>query len=284
MGFTHVELGYDTRLELIPGIQKMVEEKAVVINSVHNFCPIPMGAHRGHPELFTFGDPDIRVREQAIKHTTRTLELAAELGARVAVSHSGNIKMPRFTEELLDICEQGKQFGKRYDKTLLKAQIQREKKGRKQFELLCQCVERLIPVMQRTGVQLALEILPTWEALPTELEFEELFRRFGSEHLRYWHDMGHAQIRQNLGFTNHERWLDRLQPHLAGMHVHDVVPVGYDHAMPGQGKIDYTIFKRFAELDIVRVIEPTPRTKREDIIRGLAHVKEIWEAPSTEEE
>ena len=34
LGFTHVELGYDTRLELIPGIQTMVEQKAVRVREL----------------------------------------------------------------------------------------------------------------------------------------------------------------------------------------------------------------------------------------------------------
>ena len=43
-------------------LRAMVEQKAVRVVSVHNFCPVPIGAPRGHPELFTFADPDDRVR------------------------------------------------------------------------------------------------------------------------------------------------------------------------------------------------------------------------------
>ena len=69
-----------------------------------------------------------------------------------------------------------------------------------------------------------------WEALPTEVEMFELLREFGSRRLRYWHDMGHGQIRENMGFINQVRWLEKLQPHLAGMHVHDVARPACDHA------------------------------------------------------
>ena len=37
LGFDAVELGYDTRLELVEGIQARVAEGAVRIDSVHNF-------------------------------------------------------------------------------------------------------------------------------------------------------------------------------------------------------------------------------------------------------
>jgi GDPmannose 4,6-dehydratase len=66
-------------------------------------------------------------------------------------------------------------------------------------------------------VVLGIENLPTWEAMPTELEFEAIFRRFGDRHIRYWHDLGHGQIRQNMGFINHERWLDMKKALITGI-------------------------------------------------------------------
>ena len=35
--------GYDTRVDLVAGIQRMVREKAVRVVSLHNICPVPMG-------------------------------------------------------------------------------------------------------------------------------------------------------------------------------------------------------------------------------------------------
>lgn len=276
LGFTHVELGYDTRVDLLPGIRRLVEEKTVSIDSVHNFCPVPMTAHRGHPEIFTFGHPDRRIRELAVTHTAETIRFAAEIGARVVVTHCGNIDMRRYTETLVSLCEQREQFTPRYEKLKLKLQVKREKKAPKQLSYWYQCLEQLIPVLQQTGVVLAMENLPTWEAIPTEAEIEMALNHFQSPHLKYWHDMGHGQIRENLGLINVERWLERLEPHLAGMHVHDVLPPGRDHVMPPRGAMDFSRYKRSANLNIVRVIEPTPRTPPEDIREALAHLKEVW--------
>ena len=82
LGIDHVELGYDTRRDLIPGVQSMVEQGAVSVDSVHNFCPVPMTVSRGHPEIYTFADRDPRVRQQAVRHTTTTIRFAAEVGAK----------------------------------------------------------------------------------------------------------------------------------------------------------------------------------------------------------
>jgi cytochrome c len=47
------------------------------------------------------------------------------------------------------------------------------------------------------------------------------------------------------GFINQERWLERLQPHLIGMHLHDVEPPAKDHLMPPRGRINFARLKRF---------------------------------------
>lgn len=276
LGFTHLELGYDLRLELVPGVQAMLKRGAVKVDSLHNFCPVPLGASRGHPELYTLASPDERERQSAIQHTSRTLRFAAEVGAKVVVTHAGNVDMPMVSPDLFELILAGEQGSPRFEKLKLKMQLTRDRKAPRQFDHLCRGLEQLMPVLEETRVKLAIENLPTWEAFPTEVEFEELMRRFGNRHLRYWHDLGHGQIRQNLGLINHERWLERLQPHLAGMHVHDVAPPATDHVMPPHGHIDFTRFQRFAASDIVRVIEPSSRTPAEEIVEALKFLKDCW--------
>lgn len=281
LGFDRIELGYDLRQDLVPGVRKAAEEMPGLIESLHNFCPVPLGVPRGHPELWTLADPDPRARRNAIEYTSRTIRFAAELGANVVVMHSGNIKMRRYTPRLVALHENGKQFSKRYEKTKMKMQIVREKKGGKQLDYLYEGLERLLPVLSEYNIRLGIENLPTWEAVPTEIELEKLLNHFDSTHLGYWHDMGHAQVRQNLGLINHLRWLERLQHRLLGMHIHDVAPPFYDHLMPPKGEIDFTPLKNFGNLPVLRVFEPSPREPREDVERALKLVREAWKAEPT---
>ena len=81
LGLGLVELGYDLRAELIPGVKTLVASGAVRVGSLHNFCPVPVGAPRPHPELYTPASPDRREREFAVIHISRTLRFAAEMGA-----------------------------------------------------------------------------------------------------------------------------------------------------------------------------------------------------------
>jgi len=283
LGFRHIELGYDTRMDLVPGIRKMVEEKAIQVDSVHNYCPFPMAAHRGHPEVFTLGHKDRRIRELAVTHTAETIRFAAAIGARVVVTHCGNVDMDRYSEQLVMMCERGQQFTDLYEKQKLKLQVKREKKAGKQLGYWYEGLEKLIPVLAEHQIQLGMENLPTWEAIPTEAELEQALRHFNSPWLKYWHDMGHGQIRENMGLINVERWLDRLSPHLAGMHVHDVLPPAYDHVMPPRGKMDFSRYKVVANRNIVRVIEPTPRTSADDIRDALAYLREVWDSSKEKE-
>ena len=277
LGFTHVELGYDTRYDLVPGIRDMVAQGAIVVDSVHNFCPVPMGTSKAHPEIYTFASPDRSNRERAVRHTAETIRFAAELGARTVVSHSGNVEMKPFTRELMRLAEGNKLYSRTYERLKDKLQALRDRKSEKQFQILLQSLEKLLPTLEETGVELALEILPTWEAFPTEREFEEIFRYFTNGPIRYWHDVGHAQIRENLGLIRVERWLERLQPHLAGMHLHDVTPPGGDHQMPPDGEIDFTSYAKFGRGDILRVLEPRPDAPAESIVRGRDIIAKAWE-------
>jgi sugar phosphate isomerase/epimerase len=276
LGFDHLELGYDLRMDLVPGVLAMVRDGTVKVNSVHNFCPVPVGAPRGHPELFTLASTDPKIREGAVHHTSKTMRFAASVGAKVVIVHAGNVEMARMSADLRALSEKGEQFSPRYDKLKMKLQLTREKKVHKQLDYLRQGIEQLLPVVAETGVKVALENLPTWEAMPTELEMEELCKQYAPQGLRYWHDIGHGQVRQNLGFINQERWMERLQPYMAGMHIHDVIAPAMDHLLPPQGQVDFAQLKKFAKGDVIRVIEPAPQTPGENIVEALRLLRQAW--------
>ena len=277
LGIDRIELGYDLTMDLVPGIQAMVAQKAVTVQSVHNFCPVPVGVPRGHPELWLMTSRDRKVWQAAVMHTERTIRFAAQLGARVVVVHAGQVDMRRQTPKLIALCQQGKQYTPRYDRTKIKLQLVREKKAGRHLELLHRALDQLLPVLKETGIRLAIENLPSWESVPTEAEAETLFRRFDTPHLCYWHDIGHGQVRENLGFIGHVRWLEKLRPHLAGVHIHDVAPPAFDHLMPPRGKVKFDRFKNLVGSDTIKVFEPAPGTPAAEIRAGMAVVQAAWE-------
>lgn len=276
LGIDCVELGYDFTVDLLPGVQSMIDQKAVTVGSVHNYCPVPLGASMGHPELFTFADPNSNTRDHAIWHTRKTIEFAAEIGATIVVAHMGNVNMPILSRKMLELWAQGHQYEKKYEKTKIKMLAKRDKKAPRQIPFLYECIEKILPVLESNEIRLGIEILPTWEAIPTELELERLLQTFSSPYLSYWHDFGHSQIRQNLGLINHAKWLERLKPRLGGVHIHDVATPGIDHLMPPLGDMDFSIFKSLVNGDIPRVFEPSPRIPPDELKEGIRIVRESW--------
>jgi len=109
-----------------------------------------------------------------------------------------------------------------------------------------------------------------------ESDFQFLFRELGSQNLVYWHDTGHAQIKENLGFIHHALHLESLASRLAGFHVHDVIYPAGDHAAPGTGTVDFASLKPFVKPEHIKVFELSPSLPVEAVKCGIAHVKLIW--------
>jgi sugar phosphate isomerase/epimerase len=276
LGFSRVELGYDVTIDLVPGIRSMVEDGSVVVDSVHNFCPVPVGAPQGHPELFHLASLDGRERDAAIRHTLNSVELAAELAARVVVVHAGNVAMRRLTGKLLERAGKGERHSARYERIKMKLLARRARRAQRHIDALSSALDTLLPRVEALGVRVAIENLPSWESLPAETEMLALLERFPTPALAYWHDIGHAQVRENLGFISAEHWLTRLAPRLAGFHIHDVVFPAHDHLMPPLGGIDFAPFKKFLKSGTVAVLEPAPATPEEEMREGVRSLRAAW--------
>ena len=276
LGLEHIELGYDLTVDLTSGVRNMVEQGAVSVTSGHNNCPLTQGAPHGHPELFLMSSKDTRERNSAILHLTNTIQFAESVGASHVVVHGGRVKMTSITRKLMTLAATGKKNDLKYEKLKQKLFMKRGRKADKHVGNLLACLHELLPVLERHQVTLALENLPSWEAIPSEVEMERIAVTFDSPYIGYWHDIGHGQIRQNLGFTGVGRWLERLRPYLRGIHIHDVIPPTADHEMPPAGHVDFASFKPFVREDIPLVFEPMPGCPAEKVKEGLAVVKEAW--------
>ena len=276
LGFTSIELGYDLRQSLAPGVKARLASGRITCSSVHNYCPVPVGAPQGHPELFSLSSLDHRERESAVRHTSRTIEFAAQVGAQAVVVHAGNVRTRRHTRQLIALSEESRQHTDKYEKLKLKLLMERSRKASPYLDRLRQSLEELLPLLEKVGIPIGIENLPSWEAIPTENELEVILTEFDSPWIRYWHDMGHGQVRHNLGLISHLRWTEKLAPYLVGMHLHDVQPPATDHRMPPHGNINFSDFRNVANHAKVWVLEPCPGTPAEYVIEGREHLQSVW--------
>ncbi len=103
LGFEYAELSHGTRISLLPGIIDAVAAGEIKISSLHNFCPLPIGVNHSAPNLYRLSAERPAERENALRYTRKTMELAARLKAPVVVLHYGSVEMKDYTDKLLDL-------------------------------------------------------------------------------------------------------------------------------------------------------------------------------------
>ena len=276
LGFEYAELSHGIRISLLPGIIEAVDAGEIKISTLHNFCPLPIGVNHAAPNLFKFTSLDARERENAYRHSIKTLETAARLKAQLVVLHMGCIEMKEYTDRLLDMVGNGEKESPKYHKLCLELEQKREQKKERHVQLAGEMLQRLSEQAQRYGLKLGVENREALEEIPLESDFGFFFNEFDAPWICYWHDTGHAQIKENLGFIQHALHLESLADRLAGFHIHDVQFPGRDHCPPGSGMIDFAALKPFVRPHHIKVFELNPGLEVEDVRTGVAHLKSIW--------
>ncbi len=278
LGFEYAELSHGTRVSLLPGILEAVDAGEIRISSLHNFCPLPMGVSTPAPNLHQFSAEKPRERELAERHTRKTIEFAARVRAPVVVLHLGSIDMKDYTDKLLEMAGRGEAKTKKYQSLCADLAKSREARKGPFFERTKDLLKKLLPEAESRGIKLGIENRQALEELPLEDDFRLLFRELASPSMVYWHDTGHAQIKENLGFIHHATFLESLRDFLFGFHVHDVQFPGRDHCSPGSGGIDFALLKPLVTPKHIKVFEFAPTLTVEEAKRGADHVKRIWGA------
>jgi sugar phosphate isomerase/epimerase len=174
------------------------------------------------------------------------------------------------------MLERGEKETLKYEKLRAEVLKVREAKKEKFFASTKETLRKILPEAEKRGLKLGCENRQALEEIPLESDFENFFREFASPNIVYWHDCGHAQIKENLGFIRHAEFLKSLAPRLAGFHVHDVQFPARDHCAPGTGMIDFATLKPFVKPEHIKVFELSPKLSAEAVKRSIAHLKKIW--------
>jgi sugar phosphate isomerase/epimerase len=210
LGFEYAELSHGIRISLLPGIIEAVEAGEIKISSLHNFCPLPMGVNHAAPNLYRFSSSDRRERENAWRHSVKTIETAARLKAPAVVLHMGSIDMKEYTDRLLEMLQKGLKETPKYAALCEEVTEKREDKKQAFVERSSEMLERLASLAAQHGVKLGVENRQALEEIPLDSDMQLLLLEFNRPSVGYWHDCGHAQIKENLGFINHRMHLESM--------------------------------------------------------------------------
>jgi sugar phosphate isomerase/epimerase len=234
-GLSRLELEYRLTSSLIQGIKNELRPRELSVVSVHNFCPVPAEIPRemASGDLFNLADLDKDTRLAAIRHTTHTMELAADMEATAVVLHLGSV------EGLADksITREAARAGETTP-DLSRLLAARSEAAPRHVDALSFTLDRLIKRALELDVWLGLENRFHAHQIPDFAEVGFLLERFRGAPVGYWHDTGHAWVAGLAGLTPQEDWLKAYGDSLLGCHLHDAV-ADQDHLPPGAGDIDW---------------------------------------------
>lgn len=286
LGFTHVELSHGVRIVLVPGVLRAVEEGVIKVGSTHNFCPLPAGMIHPAPNLF---EPSARAgrgheHDQWLRHSRRTLDFAAQVGAPVVVMHLGSVRF-LWRNPGRDLRHHRRRqpadapdAEARYQRLLARSLAKLGRRQKVFWQQVQDSVRKLLPHAAARGVRLGFENREKFEELPLDGDFPELFRALGEpEAAGYWHDTGHAELKERMGLTTQRRLLETNADRLIGFHLHDVSEDGHDHQPIGSGTVDFQLIRQFWRPHHRLTLEFSPRLTTADVLESKKRVEDLLE-------
>ena len=120
-------------------------------------------------------------------------------------------------------------------------------------------------------MRLGLENRPICQA-PNFEDMGQVLTWFPDGTLGYWHDTGHAQVQEALGFTPQADWLRAYGHRLIGAHLHDEANLEV-HLAPGEGDVDWHGLAPLMPTNALRVIETNHSVSKESLRAGIEHLK-----------
>lgn len=246
LGFSELELGYHTTIQQVDGFKRMRDR--ITIGSVHAFCPVPISAPQGYPELYQLASFDDEMRRMARFHVIRNIEFADSMGADTVVLHAGRVMCDSWFNSL--------------------RLHRRAKRGERMVQVFCQVLEELVPVLEKYRVTLALENLPYFEGFPNDVELDRILGFDFGGWIKGWFDTGHDHVCKCNGWKC-KLTLPRSVDYV-GMHINDVIDKNDDHLAPGAGSVDFAALVPFMKSMRHVVFEPSPSVSELDLRQGVS--------------
>lgn len=235
LGFTHVE----ANASVSPLALTELIKTSVPISSIHSPCPAVLSS-KGIPVAnLSLSSIEKSEREEAVDFAKKTIDLASKVGATAVIIHIGEMPINLGLEDKLrQLYKQHLAQTKEYSRVKEQLVYQRVSKVSPFLEAARESLAELGRYSQGKGITLGLETRFYFHEIPNIDEMEELLKETKGRWVGYWHDVGHAEVQQRLGFASHEEWLSRFENRMIGVHLHDVLGIS-DHRPPGKGDVNW---------------------------------------------
>lgn len=277
LGFTNLELSFNLTGSMVSDIASLEKVGQIKIISLHNFCPIPDGVERklALPDFYSLSSLKAEERELALKFTKRTIDTAKRFNAKAVVLHIGRAEIQDKTQVLMRFFNNGHKGDKEFEALKELMQKERQELVKPYFEATLKSLDELNQYALYLGIKLGIENRYYYREIPSFEEIGFILGRFEKGNIFYWHDVGHAQVWENLGFHSHISHLEKYSDKLLGIHLHDVRGTD-DHRAPLKGDIDFKKLTPFLRKDTIKVMEAHHPATGEDIQKSALYLEEIF--------
>ena len=250
-GFTGIEAHNSLSPEMLDELIKT----SVPISSIHSPCPACLSSEGIPIAGLSLSSIEETERRQAIGFARKTIDLASRVGARAIIIHMGEVPVsPNLEEKLHQLYDEGLAESKEYIQTREQLISERSFKAPRCLEAARRSLDELSKYSKQQGIMLGLESRFYFHEVPDINEMGELLSGAETNSVGYWHDVGHVEVQQRLGFTPHKEWLLRFNDRMIGIHLHDVIGLS-DHRAPGKGNVNWGMIAKHLPQGVIRTCE-----------------------------
>jgi sugar phosphate isomerase/epimerase len=273
LGSDLIELDHSIRTSQMPGIQEMFNAGEIRVSSLHDFCPSSADSSTS-PDCYKFSAASPDERERAVTQTFQAIDTAEQLNTPFVVLHLGKVNMPLITDRFIAMAKAGGYLSREYVRMKISAIQEREKIAPECLDRVKNCLRRIVEYAAPKMIRIGLEARRDYEEIPTEREVAELLAEIDSLHVGYWHDFGHAQIKENLGFIDHIEWLQTIGSRAFGCHVQDCIWPAQEGQLPFTGTADFEKLVPLLPTNCLFVWKMNPNLRADAIRRSVQMWKE----------
>ena len=251
LGFTHIE----ANTSISPRMVSELLKTTVPISSIHSPCPAVLSSRGILVSSLSLSSLDDSERIEAVRFTKQTIDLAANVSARAVVLHMGEVPIDlSLQDRLYKLHDGGYAQTKEYSQAKEELVYQRTSQALPYLDAARKSLQELSEYSRQKGIMLGLETRFHPHEIPNMEEMAELLNEVSESLVGYWHDVGHAEVQQQLGFSLHEEWLSRFKDRIVGIHLHDIRGIS-DHQAPGKGNMNWEMVAKYLPPGIVKVCE-----------------------------
>ena len=272
-GYDGIEVSHSTPPEKL---REIIDSDILPVTSIHQPAPhVEVDGGKSNSDL-NLASTKRSEHARALRHALRSVEWAAEAGASALVVHLGHVE-GSFSGTTAELYRLFRQHGIR-DNRAAEARAEMEQRRAEaapaHLEAARAALEQLVEAARPHGIVIGIENRLEYHHIPLPDESRALMEGFTTDEAGHWHDTGHAEVLDRLGYLPHEAWFDELGDRLVGAHVHDVRGV-IDHRAPGTAQLDWAMVARgLGSLDAI-TLEIDQRESDEDVRGAPAFLRSV---------